>query len=246
MDANFLETLYSAAVSHIWELVAAATTIFGAALLAYWREQTRKGTNWILAPLTRSLPWNKNDQPHTNQIEILACDFTLIDLYLLDAAGKFARYQKTSRFVVMADELSSYNEGVTADGTAADFVSMRGTIVETVKEHGFYISRIDLGETVRTGSRFTNTYCADLLNCFTNSEEQWSQELAFPTNHLILQVHFPKARPPKSVRCMAIQGTVDKLVKQTARMVELYGRKSIVWELDEPGAHTVFKLEWSW
>ena len=57
---------------------------------------------------TRSLPWNKNDQPLTNQTEILACDFTLIDLYLLDTAGKLARYQKTSRFVVMTDEVSSY------------------------------------------------------------------------------------------------------------------------------------------
>jgi hypothetical protein len=241
-----LETLYSVVVSHVWELAAAATAIFGAALLAYWREQTRKGTNWILAPLTRTLPWNKNDQPHTNQTEILACDFTLIDLYLFDTAGKLARYQKTSLFVVMTDELSSYNEGVTADGSAAEFVSMRGTVVETVKEHGFYISRIDLGETLRTRSRFTNTYCADLLNCFTNSEEQWSQELAFPTKHLTLRVHFPKARSPKLVKCKAIEGTVDKLVKQTAQMVELYGRKSIVWEVEEPGAHAIFKLEWAW
>ena len=123
---------------------------------------------------------------------------------------------------------------------------MRGTVVETVKEHGFYISHVDLGETVRAGSRFTNTYCADLLNCFSKNKERWSQELAFPTKHLTVQVHFPKARPPKSVRCKTIEGTGDKLVKQTAQMVELYGRKSIVWEVDEPGAHTVFKLEWSW
>jgi hypothetical protein len=148
--------------------------------------------------------------------------------------------------LVTADEVSSYSEGVTADGSAAEFVSMRGMVAETVKEHGFYISHIDLGYTLRAGSRFTNTYSAELLNCFTNNEEQWSQELVFPTKHLTMQVHFPKARPPKSVRCKAIEGTIDKLVKQTAQMVELYGRKSIVWEVDEPGAHAVFKLEWSW
>ena len=243
---SFLETLYSNVLSHLWGFCAAAVAILAAALVAYWREQARKGTNWVLAPLTRALPWNQDDQPSTEQTEILACDFTLIDLYLLDTAGRLARYQKTSRFVVMADEVSSYNEGVTADGSAADFVSMRGMVVETVKEHGFYISRIDLGETVHAGSRFTNTYCADLMNCFTNSQEQWSQELAFPTSHLTVQVHFPKARSPKSVRCKAIQGTADKLVKQTAQIVELYGRKSIVWELEKPRAHAVFKLEWSW
>jgi hypothetical protein len=243
---SFLETLYSVVVSHLWALGAAAIAIFTAALVAYWREQARKGTNWMLAPLTRALPWNKDGWPLAKQAEILACDFTLIDLYLLDVAGKLARYQKTSRFVVTTDELSSYNEGVTADGFAAEFISMRGTVVETVKEHGFYISHIDLGETVRAGSRFTNTYCADLLNCFSKNKERWSQELAFPTKHLTVQVHFPKARPPKSVRCKAIEGTGDKLVKQTAQMGELYGRKSIVWEVDEPGAHAVFKLEWSW
>ena len=179
---SFLETLYSVVVSHLWALGAAAIAIFTAALVAYWREQARKGTNWILAPLTRALPWNKDGWPLAKQVENLACDFTLIDLYLLDVAGKFARYQKTSRFVVTTDELSSYNEGVTADGFAAEFISMRGTVVETVKEHGFYISHIDLGETVRTGSRFTNTYCADLLNCFSKNKERWSQELALSSN----------------------------------------------------------------
>jgi hypothetical protein len=243
---SFLETLYSVAVTHLWALGAAAIATFTAALVAYWREQARRGTNWILAPLTRALPWNKDGSPFAKQTGTLACDFTLIELYLLDAAGKIARYQKTSRFVVMADEVSAYNEGVTADGSAAEFVSMRGRVIETAKAHGFYISRIDLGETVRKGSQFTNTYCAELLNCFTNGEEQWSQELAFPTKHLTVQIHFPKARPPQSVRCKTIEGTVDKLLKQTAQMVELYGRKSIVWEINEPAANAVFKLEWSW
>jgi hypothetical protein len=242
----FLKTLYSVIASHFWALGAAALAIFAAALVAYWREQARKGTNWMLAPLTRALPWNKASQPLAKSAEILACDFTLIDLYLFDAAGKLARYQKTSQFVVRTDEISSYNEGVTADGSAAEFVSMRGIVTETVKEHGFYISHIDLGETLYAGSQFTNTYCAGLLNCFTNDKEQWSQELAFPTKHLTVQVHFPKARPPKSVRCKAIEGTTDKLVKQTAQIVELYGRKSIVWELNNPAPQAVFKLEWSW
>ena len=243
---SFLETLYSGVLPHLWELGAAAVAIVSATLAAYWREQARNGTNWVLAPLTRALPWNKDDQPSTKQTGILACEITLIDLYLLDTAGRLARYQKTSQFVVMTDEVSSYNEGVTADGSATEFVSMRGIVVETVKEHGFYILHIDLGETLRTGSRFTNTYCADLLNCFTNNEEQWSQELAFATNHLTMQVHFPKDRSPKSIRCKAIQGTEEKMVKQTAKMLELYGRKSIVWEIDEPGAHAVLKLEWTW
>jgi len=243
---NSLETLYSVAASHLWGLGAAALGIFAAALVAFWREQTRKGTYWILAPLTRALPWNKDDQPLTKQSVILACDFTLVDLYLLDTVGKLARYQKTSRFVVMADEVSSYKEGVTADGTAAEFVSMRGTIVETIKEHGFYISRIELGETIHKGARFTNTYSANLLSCFSNNEEQWSQELAFPTEHLTVRVHFPKDRPPKSVRCKAIKGTVQERLRQTAQMVEFFGRKSVVWELDEPAPHAIFQLEWSW
>jgi len=243
---SFLEILYSVVTSHLWGLGAAALATLTAALVAYWREEVRKGTNWVFAPLTRILPWNKDARLFASRTNILACDFVLIDLYLLDTDGKHARYQKTSRFEIMTDELSSYREGVAADGIATELASMRGTIVETVKEHGFYISQIDLGQTLCLGSRFTNVYYADLLNCFTNSEEQWSQELIFPTKHLTVQVHFPKARPPKSVRCSAIEGTVDKLVKQTARIIELYGRKSIIWEVDEPEAHVIFKLEWSW
>ena len=69
---SFLETLYSGVLPHLWELGAAAVAIVSATLAAYWREQARNGTNWVLAPLTRALPWNKDDQPSTKQTGILA------------------------------------------------------------------------------------------------------------------------------------------------------------------------------
>ena len=123
---------------------------------------------------------------------------------------------------------------------------MRGTIVETVIEHGFHMSEINLGEVLRKGFRFTNVYGADLINCFMGTEEHWTQEIAVPTNHLTIQIHFPEERPPKVIRCKTVEGTHYKFARTTARLVELYGRKSIVWEVDDPKEKQVFKVEWIW
>src|SRR5262249_24940195 len=132
------------------------------------------------------------------------------------------------------NELNSYHEGVTAEGYAASFCTMRGTIVVTRKEHGFYISRIDLAETLKKSSRFTNIYIAELIDCFTKREEHWSQELAFHTKHLTLQVHFPASRTPVSIACKKIEGTMDQPLKTNAQCLELYGTQSIIWEIENP------------
>ena len=135
---------------------------------------------------------------------------------------------------------------MTAEGNANAFFTMRGTIVETVKEHGFYISRIELGDGVQKGLRFTNVYGAELHDCFKRSQEHWTQEVAFPTKHLTIQIHFPEDRPPKLVRCKTLDGTREQPANNAAKLVELFGRKSIVWEVEQPKARGIFKVEWSW
>src|SRR6202030_1218557 len=89
------------------------------------------------------------------------------------------------------EALSRYREGVSADGAATDFATLRGTIVETRGEHGCFISEIDLGTTVHRGGLFTNVYQAKLFDCFTAGEEYWTQEIAFLTRQLTMHIHFP-------------------------------------------------------
>ena len=233
--------------THVVETVAAVLAFVGAALLAFTREQVRAGVNWALAPLARLLPWNGKQVSFGASLEHedLICDLSLVDVFLCDSDGRSARYQKTSSYVA-TNELNWYQEGVTAEGHANAFFTMRGTIVETVKEHGFYISRIDLGDVVQKGLRFTNVYGAELHDCFLKSQEHWTQELAFPTKHLTIQVHFPQDRPPKLVRCKTVEGTREKPANSAAKLVELFGKKSIVWEVEQPKARGIFKVEWSW
>lgn len=230
-------------------IAAAALSALAAALLAYFRGQINAATKWVLAPITRRLPWNQN-----NPIEGLAPDhesvltsqLTVVDVFLTSVDGKCARYQKTSNYIVNNEDLNAYNEGVTATGRASRFFTMRGTIVETTKEHGFYISRIDLGDLLKKGSQFQNVYTADLHDCFTNHEEHWSQEIAFPTKHLTLRIHFPKSRPPRLVKCKVVEGMTDKQVRTDAKITELSGEQGIVWDIQTPKLKDIYKLEWLW
>jgi hypothetical protein len=135
---------------------------------------------------------------------------------------------------------------VTAEHAAAAFATMRGTIAQTVIERGFYVSKIDLGNTVGEGERLTNIYSADLLNSFVKAHEHWTQEFTYPTKHFSLQVHFPKARPPKSVACKLLEGALEKPASSTAQLTSLFGRQSLVWDVANPKLNQVLKLEWTW
>ena len=229
--------------SHLWTIAAAVVGVVVAALVAYLREQVGAGTEWALAPITRQLPWNQNN---TERESDLLSQLTTVDVFLTSTDGKSARYQKTSNYIVNEDDLNAYQEGVTSAGGASGFSTTQGTIVATKKEHGFYISQIYLGDLRQKGSRFTNTYSADLHDCFTTDEEHWTQEIAFPTEHFTLQIHFPKGRPPKMVRCKIVEGVTDKVVRTNAKIVETSGQKSIIWELETPKLKDVYKLEWIW
>lgn len=164
----------------------------------------------------------------------LTSELTIVDVILMSTDGKAARYQKTSNYVVNAEYLDSYQEGVTATGQVGGFSSMLGTLVETTHEHGLFISRIDLFEPLSKGSRFQNVFTADLHDCFINDEEHWTQEIAFPTEHLTLRVHFPKGRPPKRVKCKVVEGVTNKQVRTDAKITELSGEQGIVWDIESP------------
>ncbi len=238
------EALYGLISENAWAAAVLLLAFFGAALSAYVRDQVRAGTIWALTPFARHLPWNRTaDEPRT--LSSLSSELTLVQLFLIDAAGKHARYEKTTSFIVNRPTVS-YQEAVTAESTATAFATMRGTIVRTVVERGFYVSEIHLGNRVREGERFTNVYSADLLNSFRTAREHWTQEFTYPTKHVSLQVHFPKTRPPQSVACKVIDGVLEKPARSAAQLTTLFGRQSIVWDVANPRLHEALKLEWTW
>ena len=120
-----------------------------------------------------------------------------MDVFLSTADGRNATYEKTGDYVVEGEALGSYFEGVTTSGNACGFSTELGVIVETIREHGFYLSHIDLGSVFEVGTRFRNVYRVYLRDSFTAEEEHWTQEIAWPTKHLTLHIRFPAGRRPK-------------------------------------------------
>ncbi len=232
---------------HIVGLILTAVSLITVSLVKYAREQLRMALNWILAPLTNWLPWNLPIQRGTpNSQQSLRSDYSLVEVYIFDTSGCDALYQKTSSYEVMAEEIDSYREGVSAEGSATFFSTMRGTVLATESEHGFYVSNIALGATLKRGTHFTNVYAARLRNCFKGNAEHWTQEFAFSTRRATIQVHFPYERPPLSLSCKTIQGTSEVETKNAAAVLQLFGRPSAVWEIDSPSLNEIVKLEWIW
>lgn len=232
-----------------WGVFATFSAIFAAAAWAYAREQVQAGTKWALFPITKAFPWNANPvsgRTSTPKVSQVFAESTLVEVFLCDSSGRFAIYKKTSNYRVLRNEFRSYHEGVTAEGVIDSFSTMRGSIVKTFREHGFYLSRIDLTDPIQQGSTFTNVYKANMHHSFVKSEEHWSQELACPTRHLTVHIHFPADRPPKSIACKMIQGNEETFLPTGANLVELFGKKSVVWEIDEPHAGDIIKVEWIW
>jgi hypothetical protein len=234
---------------HLATLAAATLSLLGAAVFAYFRGQINAGTKWALAPIARRLPWNRNSPLKRSSLgheSSLTSELTVIDVFLMSTDGRTARYQKTTNYLVNRDFVHSYGEGVTGSGTVSGFSTLVGTIIETTREHGFYLSRIDLADLLSKGFQFQNIFTADLHDCFTSTEEHWTQEIARPTQQLTFRIHFPRGRPPKVVRCKVVEGVSSRQIRTGAKITELSGEQGIIWDVRNPKLREIYKLEWIW
>jgi hypothetical protein len=232
-------------LSHFVALITAAVMVFLAVLTAYFRDQVTVAVTWVSRPLVARLPWNRTLGPSPfdeSGFELISL-LTVAQLAILNADGSRAIYTKTSDYEVRAKSLSEYREGVTAEGTATNFATLIGQLMETTKEHGFHVSRVDLGNVLQQGARFQNTYSVDLIESFVADEEHWTQEVAVPTEHLTIRVIFPKSRPPSLLRCKVVKGLKEQQLPTSAHLVNLHGRSMAVWELPRPRLGAIFKLE---
>jgi hypothetical protein len=217
------------------------------ALLAYFRSEVAAATKWFLDPLTSHFPWHRSTAPRTRRAtQKLSSELTVADVFLSETNGRTSTYEKTGNYIVAGAAVSSYFEGVTTSGSAHGFSTEIGAVVDTTREHGFYVSTIDLGSVFTAGARFRNLYRVSLDDSFTSEEEHWTQEIACPTEHLTLRIHFPVGRPPKLVRCKQIIGLTETLIPTGALITHLFDRPAIVWDIDQPRLHDIYKLEWRW
>jgi hypothetical protein len=108
------------------------------------------------------------------------------------------------------------------------------------------MSTIELGRRLNAGEEFVNVYEAELRDSFCQSSEEWTQQLSFETAQLVIQVHFPADRGPISFRTQLIDGTDERSNTSSAEVVELYGRKSLVWNVAKPSSGYIYKLTWLW
>ena len=89
-------------------------------------------------------------------------------------------------------------------------------------------------------------YRVHFQDCFIAEEEHWTQEIALPTKHLTLRVHFPHGRPPKLARSKQLTGLTQKQIAHGATITELFGQRAIVWDIEDPKLGDIYKLEWRW
>jgi hypothetical protein len=183
-----IKTLLAQLANRITAIGAAAAA---AALLTYFRSEASTAIRWLFDPVARCLPWNQTlASPSEQAAANLSSDSTLADLFLITPDGRLAMYEKIANYVANAEPVSSYREAATSSGAVSGFSTELGVIVETTTEHGFLVSRIDLGSFCGVGTRFRNVYRVHFQDCFI-AEEHWTQEIAVPTKHLTLRIHFP-------------------------------------------------------
>ena len=241
---SLVKTLVGQLANRIIAIGAAAAA---AALLTYFRSEAHDGIDWLLAPVARHLPWHRKlSLPPNGPTANLASEMTVADVFLITPDGKSAKYEKAAEYVVLRGPLSGYREGVTSSGAAQCFSTELGVVVQTRPEHGFYVSHIDLGLILDSGAHFRNVYRVHLIDSFREEEEHWTQEVAMPTKHLVLRVHFPRERPPKLVRCKRIVGLIEHQTATAAKITDLFDHPAVVWEIPRPAPGDIYKLEWRW
>lgn len=239
----YRDTLFGFLGAHIWLLAIAVIGMLVAALTAYARNQIDLGTEWFFAPFTRMLPWNSIVK---DAEAALHSKFTLVELRLNDLTGQVAHYRKTSSYVVRRQGTQSYKEAVTAEGEIGSIYTMRGAISRIEREHGFAVAVIQFADPLEQKANLLNVFEATLHNCFRHAQEHWTQEVAYPTDHLAIVIRFPKDRLPRAIRSKRIVGPPGTQDKTSASSEPLFGAESILWQIEGPLLGDVYKLEWEW
>jgi DNA-binding XRE family transcriptional regulator len=161
----------------------------------------------------------------------------------LDASGT-ATSEEQKTLVVTGPTKSAYVWDFFSDGKIDEMHVSPGYVSRSFN-HGDKIYKVqDFGTKLKTGQGLKIFATVKLLGSFKLNHEWTAFEIAEPTEHCTLVIHFPKERPCKKYSTEGRLG--DRYLKELASVKKTKNGCGLQWKITRPEFKAIYTLKWDW
>ncbi|MCB0032668.1 MAG: hypothetical protein KDE51_01500 [Anaerolineales bacterium] len=176
--------------------------------------------------------------------EVLEYEATLA---LLNKQGTLAHFHKREVVCYQQDNIIAYQDQAWGDGEILqEYACSPGTEVDRYRAGHKTLVLISLWGMKKRGE--TDEFHMDwkMKNGFLRNQEQWDTEINHKTKRAIIQIIFPKSRPPFKVEALEYIQQHARVLGQNEIVQRSDGKWVVRWEIEKPRLHEHYILKWSW
>lgn len=168
-------------------------------------------------------------------------------LELLDNKGKLARFNKRERVRYQQNNVVAYQDQAWGDGKIlVGYRCTPGTAVDRYRIGRTTHTLISLREIRSKGDEDEFYIEWGIRGGFLKSTDQWETTVSHRTQQLLVQIIFPKSRPPLRLSLIESIRRRTQSLDLDARRRMPDGRWLISWEMRKPRLNERYVLQWDW
>ncbi len=176
--------------------------------------------------------------------EVLEYDSTL---ELQDTSGRKAVFMKRKKVRYLQNGIIAFQDYGWGDGEQfADYQASPGVAVDRYKIGYKTYILLSLREVKNRGDVDEFNISWKIRDGFLRPDGFWETDVSNRTAHLLINVVFPKGRPPRNIRLVEhnLRRTTNLGTETIQRLPD--GRWRVTWEQDRPRLYEHYIIRWDW
>ncbi len=168
-------------------------------------------------------------------------------LEIQSISGRKATFKKRKKIRYLQDDVIAFQDYAWGDGEILlNYRTNRGIPVDRYRSGFKTYILLSLREVKNRGDIDEFHIQWDIRRGFLTEDGYWSTDVSQPTRHLMVNVIFPKARPPLRLSLEETNLRQTHLLGRDAQQQLPDGRWLVSWETDKPKLFEVYVLRWIW
>ena len=167
-------------------------------------------------------------------------------LTIHDPKGKSAILAKYEKVRFLQDNIIAYQDQAWGDGKILqNYRCSAGVPVDTYRVGQKTYVLISLRALKTKGEVTDFNIQWKMKDGFLKPMGFWGTDISHSTNHIKIQVVFPKSRPPQTVVIVETNGQKEKSLEKGISLLP-DKRSQITWEKNNPRLYEQYVLKWTW
>lgn len=120
------------------------------------------------------------------------------------------------------------------------------TVDPPIMQQGLHCYDLRFVPPLARGRKVWHYFESTLQDSFTASSEFLDHPVDYREKLLVMEIHFPKDRPPKTASAHVVQGLIKTKLDDITPDDIKEGRKRILWQMKNPEHGRAYRIEWEW